>query len=47
MVLEGKNSSPSSQNDDDDYDSEDEVATNNSICKRRAMEALGQQLTQI
>ncbi len=40
--LKGKNSSPSSsQNDDDEY-SEDEVATNNFICKRRALEALGQ-----
>ena len=40
--LKGKNSSPSSQADDDEYDSEDEVATNNFICKRRALEALGQ-----
>ncbi len=44
--LKGKNSSPISQNDDDEYDSEDEVATNNFICKRRAMEALGQQVGQ-
>ncbi len=41
--LKGKISSPSSQNDDDEYDSrEDEVADNNFICKRRALEALGQ-----
>jgi hypothetical protein len=44
--LKGKNSSPSSQNDDDEYDSEDEVATNNFTCKRRAMEALGQEVFQ-
>jgi hypothetical protein len=39
FLVKGKNSSPSSQNDDDEYDSEDGVATNNFICKRRAMEA--------
>ncbi len=46
--LKGKISSRHIQNDDDEYDSEDEVATNNFICKRRrAMETLGQQVTQI